>query len=395
MSENPYLARARSNLAEIRHNRRDLHRNPELGFQEFRTAGKVAEYLTALGLEVQTGVAGTGVVGLLRCREPGKTVALRADLDALPMQEKNDVPYASANPGLMHACGHDGHTAMLMETARLLVQEADHLRGNVKFVFQPCEDAVPGGAEPMIREGVLDNPTVDGIFTAHLAPEYPEGTLWVKPGLISVSSAGFSLVLQGKGGHVGTPHQVVDPIMMAGMLITSSQSLMAKRSAPGETAVFGIGSIHGGTADNIIPEHVTLSGTIRTATPEDRDKAIQDLERLVQGVATTAGGQYRLDVEIQNPSIENDPGLVELLKSAGASIVGANNVHEFTVIRAGGDDAAYFQQRVPGAYWFLGTRSEEKGFDQPLHSPHFDFDEHVLAIGAAVQAQVVTDFLFS
>jgi amidohydrolase len=247
----------------------------------------------------------------------------------------------------------------------------------------------------MIEAGVLDNPTVDGIFTVHLAPEYPEGTVWVKPGLISVSSAGFSLVLQGKGGHVGTPHQVVDPIMMAGMLITSSQSLMAKRSAPGETAVFGIGSIHGGTADNIIPEQVTLSGTIRTATPEDRGKAIQDLERIVQGVATAAGGQYRLDVELQNPSIENDPGLVELLRSAGASIVGANNVHEFTVIRAGGDDAAYFQQRVPGAYWFLGTRSEEKGFDQPLHSPTFDFDEDVLAVGAAVQAQAVTDFLFS
>lgn len=395
MSENTYLTKARNNLDEIRQNRRDFHKHPELGFHEFRTAGKVAEYLKGLGLDVQTGVAGTGVVGLLRCREGGKTAALRADMDALPMQEKNDVPYASNNPGVMHACGHDGHTAMLMETARLLVQEAGNLKGNVKFIFQPCEDMIPSGAEPMIREGVLDDPDVDGIFTVHLGPAYPQGTIWVKPENISISSAGFKLILLGKGGHVGTPHQVVDPITMAGMLITSSQSLMPKRTAPGETAIFGFGTIEGGTADNIIPEQVSLSGSIRTATPEEREKAIRDFERIVQGIATAAGGDYQLDVEYANPSIYNDPTLVELLKSSGAAVLGANKVHEFTTIMAGGDDAAYFQQQVPGVYWLLGTRSEEKGFDKPLHNPFFDFDEEVLALGAAVHAQAVTDFLLS
>ncbi len=395
MSENSYLIKAQNNLDEIRQNRRYFHKHPELGFHEFQTAGKVAEYLQRLGLDVQTGVAKTGVVGLLRCGEQGKTVALRADMDALPVQEKNDVPYASSNPGVMHACGHDGHTAMLMETARLLVQEAGNLKGTVKFIFQPSEDMLPGGAKPMIKEGVLEEPDVDGIFTVHLAPSYPEGTIWVKPEYMSISSADFRLILQGKGGHVGMPHQVVDPIAMAGMLITSSQSLMAKRTAPGETAIFAFGTIQGGTANNVIPEQVTLSGTIRTATPEEREKAIQDFERIVRGIAMAAGGKYKLDIEMGYPSIYNNPALAEQIKSTGASILGAEKVHEFTTILAGGDDAAYFQQQVPGVYWRLGTGSKEKGFDKPLHNPHFDFDEEVLALGAAVQAQAVTDFLLS
>jgi amidohydrolase len=284
---------------------------------------------------------------------------------------------------------------MLMETARLLVQEAGNLKGNVKFIFQPCEDMIPSGAEPMIKEGVLEEPDVDAIFTVHLMSMYPQGTLWVKPEHMTISSAGFKLILEGKGGHVGTPHQVVDPITMAGLLITSSHSLMAKRTAPGETMIFAFGTIHGGTAENIIPDQVTLSGSIRTATPEDRVKAIQDFERIVRGVATAAGGEYELDVEIQNPSIYNDPALVQLLKSAGASVLGDENVHEFSATLAVGDDAAFFQQKVPGVYWYLGTQNKEKGFDKPHHNPYFDFDEGVLALGAAVQAQAVSDFLLS
>ena len=395
MSENIFLTKARDNLDEIRQHRRDFHKHPELGFHEFRTAGKVAEHLKGLGLEVKTEVAGTGVLGLLRCGASGKTAALRADMDALPMQEENDVPYASSNPGVMHACGHDGHTAMLMETARLLTHEADSLKGNVKFIFQPCEDMIPSGAEPMIKEGVLEDPDVDGIFTVHLMSTHPQGTMWVKPEYVSISSVGFKLILQGKGGHVATPHQVVDPISMAGMLITSSQSLMLRRTAPGETMIFAFGTIQGGTADNIIPDQVTLSGSIRTATPEDLEQAIQDFERIVQGITTTAGGKYKLDLRSGNPSIYNDPALVELLKSSGAAVLGGDNVRELASIFPGGDDAAYFQQKVPGVYWFLGIENKEKGFDKPLHNPYFDFDEDVLALGAAVQAQAVTDFLLS
>jgi amidohydrolase len=388
-----FLRQAQENIEEIRRHRRDFHSHPELGFREARTAGIVAEYLKGLGLEVRSGVAETGVVGLLRSGKPGATAAVRADMDALPMEEKNQLPYASQNPGVAHACGHDGHTAMLMEAARLLAKNTPGLRGNVKFIFQPCEDMIPSGAAPMIEQGVLENPKVEAIFTLHVSTSQDLGTLWVKPEFISISSAGFKLVLLGRGGHVSQPHRGVDPITMAGMLITGAQALMHKANEPGQMLVFGFGTVHGGTADNIIPDEVSLSGSIRTATPEGRQKAIEDFRRIVEGVCRTAGGSHRLDIEIQNPSIYNDPGLVELLKAAGAKVLGADRVHEYRQIMPGGDDAALFQQKVPGVYWLLGARNEAKGFDKPGHSPYFDFDEDVLPLGAAVHAQAVADFL--
>jgi len=234
----------------------------------------------------------------------------------------------------------------------------------------------------MIAEGVLNDPDVEAIFTVHLMSRFPEGSMWLKPGYMTISSAGFKLTLQGRGGRVGAPHDVIDPIMMAGMLITGSQ-----------TMIFGFGTIHGGTADNIVPDEVTLTGSIRTATPEDREAAIADFERIVKGVVESVGGSYTLKVEIQNPSVYNDPKLVPLVKKAGEEILGETNVQEFSWIFPGGDDAAFFQQKVPGVYWYLGTRNEEKGFDKPHHNPFFDFDESMLAVGAAVQAQTVADFL--
>ncbi|HEC61195.1 MAG TPA: amidohydrolase [bacterium] len=391
--ENRYLREAQKNADQIIAHRRDFHKHAELGFNEFRTAERIAAYLQSLDLEVQTGIAQTGVVGLLRCVEAGKTAALRADIDALPMQEKNDSSYASVNEGVMHACGHDGHTAMLMETARLLASNAQNLRGNVKFIFQPCEDMIPSGAEPMIEEGVLKNPDVEGIFTVHVSTGHPEGTLWVKPEYISISSAGFKCTFAGQGGHVSSPHQVIDPIMMAGMLITSSQTLMLKRSAPGTPMIFAFGTIHGGTADNIVPDEVTLTGSIRTATPQELRESIEAFKRIVAGIAQSVGGEYSLDIELQNPSIYNDPDMVSLLKSAGAKVMGADKVFEYSQIRTGGDDAAFFQQKIPGVYWVLGVQNEAKGFDKPHHNAYFDFDDANLALGAAVQAQAVTDFL--
>jgi amidohydrolase len=390
---NRYLKSAQDNFKQIRNHRRDFHKHAEIGFSETRTAGKIAAYLRTLGLDVSTGIAKTGVVGLLRCREGGKTAALRADIDALPMEDKKDVPYASVNPGAAHACGHDGHAAILMETARLLTENAEHLQGNVKFIFQPCEDMIPSGAEPMIEAGVLDNPGVDGIFTLHVSTSHELGTLWVKREYISISSAGFELTLKGKGGHVSQPHRGIDPINMAGLLITGSQTLMLKSTQPGKPIVFAFGTIHGGTADNIIPDSVSLSGTIRTATPEDRKKGIEDFERIVKGIADAAGGSYQLEIELQNPSMYNAPEMVDLLKAAADKVIGAEKVNEFHQIMPGGDDAAFFQQKVPGVYWILGARNEAKGYIQPGHSPFFDFDEDALPIGAAVQAQAVTDFL--
>ena len=391
--ENEYLKQARQNIEEIRVRRRDFHRHPELGFKEFRTAQKISEYLQSLKIEVKTGIAVTGVVGLLRCRKDGRTAALRADIDALPMQEKNDVPYASVNPGIAHACGHDAHAAMLMETARLLSNNAENLQGNVKFIFQPCEDMIPSGAEPMIKEGVLEEPNVDAIFTVHVSTSHQLGTLWVKPEYTSISSADFEVVLRGKGGHVSQPQRTIDPITIAGMVITNTQALMQKSIAPWDPLIFAFGKMHGGTANNIVPDEVTLSGTIRAATPEARQKGIEDFERMVDGITRSAGGTYALEIELCNPSIYNDPAMVSLLKSSAAKVIGEGMVNEMSHIMPGGDDAAFFQQRVPGAYWILGARNEEKGFDKPGHSPYYDFDEDALPIGSAVHAQVVTDYL--
>jgi amidohydrolase len=245
----------------------------------------------------------------------------------------------------------------------------------------------------MIEQGVLEDPKVDGIFTLHISTAYALGTAWVKPEFISISSAGFKLTVQGKGGHVSQPHRVVDPITMAAMIITDSQTLMHKANEPGKTLVFGFGIVHGGTADNIIPDEVILAGSIRTATPELREKAIEDFRRMADGICRAAGGTHSLEIQIHNPSIYNDPGMVELLKAAGAKVLGAESVHEYQQIMPGGDDAALFQQKVPGVYWMLGARNEADGMDKPGHSPYFDFDEDALPLGAAVHAQAVEDFL--
>jgi amidohydrolase len=392
---NRYLAESQKNFKQIQSHRRDFHKYAEIGFNEKRTAEKIADYLSSLGLDVTTGIAKTGVVGLLRCKKGGKTIALRADIDALPMEEKNNVSYASVNKGAAHMCGHDGHTAMLMETARLLSNDKEQLRGMAKFIFQPCEDMIPSGAEPMIREGVLENPAVDAMLVVHLSTSDELGTLRVKKEYSSISSAGFKLLLKGKGTHVSQPHRGIDPINMAGQIITASQPLMLKSTEPGKTFIFAFGTIHGGTSDNIIPDEVSLSGSIRTVTPEDRDKAIKDFERIVKGVVLSAQGDYILDIELQNPSIYNDPGMVEHLKSSAEKVIDRKKIHEFTKIMPGGDDAAYFLQKVPGAYWILGARNEEKGFTIPAHNPCYDFDEDALPIGAAIHAQAAADFMTS
>lgn len=390
---NEYLKQAQQNLKEIRDHRRDFHKHPELGFKETRTARIVAEYLESLQIEVKTGIAQTGVVGLLRGGADGKTVAVRADIDALPMQEKNTVPYASVNQGVSHACGHDAHVAMLMETARLLAGNAKNLKGNVKFIFQPCEDMIPSGAEPMIQEGVMENPHVDAIFTTHVSTGHELGTMWVKSEYISISSADFELVVKGTGGHVSQPQRTVDPISISGMIITDTQVLMQRSVAPWEPMIFAFGKIHAGTANNIIPDHAVLSGTIRAATPDARQKGIDDFERMVDGITSAAGGSYSLEVQLCNPSIYNDPEMVSLLQKSAAKVMGEDAINELPHIMPGGDDAAFFQQKAPGAYWILGARNEAKGFDKPGHSPYYDFDEDALPVGAAVHAQAVTDYL--
>jgi len=390
---NRFRESAFAKLEILRAIRRDLHRHPELGMQERRTAALIAEHLQRLGIETETGVAGTGVVGLLKGRRGGKTVAIRADIDALPMQERNTVCYASEQPGVAHSCGHDAHTAIQLGAAMLLREMEEDLPGNVKFIFQPSEDTLPGGAVPMIQAGVLERPAVDALFSLHLYPSFAQGTVAVKPGRASTSSTSFTLTLHGIGGHVGMPHKVLNPIHLAAIVMNTTQGLLPKSLAPGQPLILEFASIHGGTVGNIVPPEVVMQGSIRVSSPQLLDRITERFEALIRAIVDSAGGSCRLELEKGYPAIFNDPKLAGLWKHSAAKIVGEQQVIEHDAIMTGGDDAAYFQQKVPGVYWWLGIRNEEKGYTQPLHSPSFGFDEEVLALGAAIQAQAVWDYL--
>jgi len=393
MKQHRFLKEAGNLLNRLREIRRDLHQHPELGTQEMRTSRIVADYLKDLGLDVRTNIGGYGVVATLSAGEAEKCVALRADMDALPMQEKNDVPYASNRPGVAHCCGHDGHTAILLGTASLLCKFADYLKGSVKFVFQPSEDTAPGGAIPMIADGTLREPDVDGIFSLHLNPDLPEGTVGVKSGFCTISSAEFILRMIGKGGHVASPHESVDPVFMAAMVIMAGQTIVSRRIDPLDPAILSFCTVQGGTASNIIPEAVTLTGSIRSLNPEKREALANELDRVAQGVARTGGGTCRLTVKREYPSVFNHPELTAEFKRSAAKIVPADKVIELQAPSMTGEDVAYFHQKVPGVHWLLGTANPAMGFTHPLHSPFFDFNEEAMPLGAAIQACCAVDFL--
>jgi amidohydrolase len=373
--------------------RRDLHRNPELGMQEVRTSQMVADHLKSLGLEVKSGVGGTGVVGTLHAKPGGATIAIRADMDALPMEDKKNVPYASTRAGVAHSCGHDGHTAILLGAANLFSKISDSLRGNVKFIFQPCEDTIPGGALPMIRDGALENPATDGIFSLHLQPSIQEGSIRVKAGYSTISSAGFVLRMMGKGGHVSRPHEIADPIMMAGLVIVNGQTIVSRRVDPLDPTLVTFSTVHGGTANNIIPDEAILTGTIRTLKPEAREELAKRLGEVARGAAETLGGTYDLKIDMEYPSVFNHPDMVTEFMMSAARVVGEDGVTYGVKPSMGGEDVSYFHQRVPGVNWELGVRNPELGMIHPLHSSLFDFHEEVMAMGAAVHVQAAIDFL--
>ncbi len=391
--ENRYLVEAKRCLETMRSIRRDLHQNPELGMQETRTAGLIAERLKKLGINVKTGVGGTGVVGLLQGGKSGKTVALRADMDALPMEDKKNVPYASKKRGIAHSCGHDAHTAIQLGVADILSKIKTELSGCVKFIFQPSEDTLPGGALPMIKDGVLKNPSVGAIFSLHLHSRFPESTAVVIPGKASTSSTSFTLSITGKGGHIGTPNDVVNPVLVAAAIITTTQSILPKRIAPNDPLIFDFTAIHGGTVGNIVPNDIELKGGIRVSSPELLEEMIKRFENLVGGVAKNADTAYTLELQRGYPTIINDLNLTKLWLEAAVKVIGEERVIQSNKMHTGGDDVAYFQQQVPGVRWYLGIHNEKKGFTEPQHSPYYDFNEDIMAIGAAIQAQATVDYL--
>ena len=371
--------------------RRDFHRHPELAFHETRTAQLVAERLRSLGLEVTTGVGRTGVVGLLSGGTNGRTVAIRADMDALPVAEEIESAYKSQNPGVMHACGHDGHTAAALSVATLLARRRAELRGSVKFLFQPAEETA-SGAESMIRDGAMRDPKVDAVLSAHLWNYIPVGKVGVRAGPVFSSVDDIRILIKGRGGHAGLPHQTVDPVPVAAQVILGLQHLVSREVSPFQPAVVTIGMVQGGAAFNVIPDTVSMAGTLRTFDLALRDRLVQRVEEVVRGICLAMGADYEFQARVCCPPVVNDERMAELVRRAAQAVLGIENVLTAEQSTTG-DDAAYFNQEAPGCYFLVGSGNPEKGLDRPHHHAHFDFDEAALPIAVEVLARSALDYL--
>lgn len=372
--------------------RRELHMYPELGFQEFKTSSLVENYLNELGIEVKTNVAKTGVVGVLYGREASKTALLRADMDALPIEELNEVPYKSRNPGIMHACGHDGHVAMLLVAAKVLSRHRDELSGNVKFIFQPSEEKSPGGAIKMIEEGVLENPHVDYAFGIHLGNMFEKGTIALRKGVFMAEADSFKIVISGIGGHGAYPHASVDPILIASNVVLALQTIVSREINPIDPVVVTVGKINSGDVSNVIPEKAELLGTVRTLNKNISKDMPFKIERIVKSIAEAYRGNAELEYDFGYPPLVNHAEESEFVKRVGELIVGKDKILE-APISMGGEDMAYFLEKVPGAFFWLGSMNKEKGFDKLFHSQYFDFDENVLPIGVEFHTRIAIEIL--
>lgn len=371
--------------------RRDFHRHPELGFQEVRTAGIVAQDLTELGLEVSSGVGKTGVVATLEGSKPGPTLLVRFDMDALPIQEETGAEYASQKPGVMHACGHDGHTAIGLAVAKMLESLKDDLEGRVKFVFQPAEEGL-GGAKAMIADGVLENPKPDRCLSLHLWNDKPLGWLGITPGPAMSASERFSVKIIGRGGHGAAPHLSIDPVVTGAQVITALQNIVSRHVDPLDSAVVTVTSMLGGEAFNVIPETVELRGTIRTFKPEIRTMVLDRFEQITRGVSNAMGCQVEIDLKTITSTVINDPALTkQVLEVAEALFPQAEiSTHERTM---GSEDMSFMMQEIPGCYFFVGSADSSRGLDAGHHHPKFDFHEDALVTGAALMATAVWELL--
>jgi amidohydrolase len=372
--------------------RRDFHSHPELGFQEVRTAGIVARELSSLGLEVCTGVGGTGVVTLLEGAKPGPVVLVRADMDALPIHEKTGACYASQNPGVMHACGHDGHTAMLLTVAKILYAHRSEIAGTVKFMFQPAEEGM-GGAEKMILEGVLENPKVDIALALHVWNEKPIGWIGIGDGPVMAGAEIFKIKIIGKGGHAAAPHLAVDAVLATAQIITALQGIVARNVAPLQTAVVSVCTIHGGETFNVIPPAIEMTGTIRTFEPAVRNLVLERFKKTVHSISEGMGCEAEIDLRVLTPATINQSDLALRVQAVARNLFPEADVDTANYITMGSEDFAYVLEKVPGCFFFIGSSNPKKGFDAGHHHPRFDMDEAVLAQGAALMAATVANIL--
>jgi amidohydrolase len=371
--------------------RRAIHRHPEAGFDETHTASLVCRELDRLCIPCQAGVCGTGVVATIQGALPGKTLLIRADMDALPVHEQTGRDFASQIPGMMHACGHDGHTAMLCGLAERLLEIRHRLAGTVKLIFQPAEEG-PGGALPMIQAGVMENPQVDACFGFHVWNSMPVGFVGATVGPIMACVDDFTLTIKGSGGHGAMPHSSVDAIVVMAHVVTALQSIASRQVSPLDTVVVTLGTVNGGYRRNVIADRVELTGTVRTFDPQVTESFPHRIERIVQGVTAAFGATYELTYNRTYPATINDEAMTHLVQGAVRRVVGDDHliIDERSM---GGEDMAYFLQKVPGCYFFVGSQNPAIGCGEPHHSPFFDFDEAAMGIGVDILVEATLAYL--
>lgn len=372
--------------------RREFHQHPEIGFQEYQTAERILRELSQWeGFSIQTGVAETGIVATLTGGSPGKTVLVRFDMDALPIEEQTGAAYSSVNEGIMHGCGHDGHLAIGLTAARLLSESRQDLGGKVIFLFQPAEEGL-GGAQRMISEGVLESVSPDYALGFHLWNEKPLGWLGISNGPVMAAAETFQVLIRGKGGHGAKPHEAVDPIVASATVISALQSLTSREVHPLDSSVVSVCTIHAGEAHNVIPQEVSLSGTIRTFTPQARALILERFQEIVTGAAGAHGCQVEITISPISTAVRNHPGIAEAVRRAARTLFPEATLDENYQTMAS-EDMAFFLDKIPGCYTFVGSANPEQGLDAKHHQPDFDFDEQALISGVALTVGAVLELL--
>ena len=366
--------------------RRHLHANPELSYKEYNTAKFVAQTLRSFGIEPMEGIAETGLIAEIKGLNPGKkTIALRADMDALPITEANDVPYKSKNAGIMHACGHDAHTSSLLGTAKILNELKEQFEGTIRLLFQPGEEKNPGGASLMIRDGALKNPEPAAIIGQHVFPLLPVGKIGFREGMYMASSDEIYLKVIGKGGHGAAPELAIDPIIIAAHIILGLQQIISRNASPKQSTVLTFGKISGGTAVNIIPDEVTIDGTFRAMNEAWRTEGLKKIRKMAESIAEGMGGKCEVTISHGYPYLENNPAVTRRIKQAAEEYVGKENVVDIE-ITLGSEDFAFYSHVVPASFYRIGTRNEAKGITTYVHTPTFNIDEEALTIGPGLMA---------
>ncbi|HHV28400.1 MAG TPA: amidohydrolase [Clostridium sp.] len=376
--------------------RRDIHRHPELGFHEYRTSSIVSDFLENLGFTVYTNIAKTGVVGVLEGKSSGKTIAIRADMDALPIAEENDFEYVSQNPNVMHACGHDAHTAIALGVAKILSGFRDRISGNVKFIFQPAEEGL-GGADFIINEGVLDNPSTDAIIALHVSPLLKSGQISIGTGPVMASPADFDIVIKGKGGHAAQPHKSINPISIGVNILNMFSSIIPKTItqtlSPFKSAILSITCFEAGNTYNVIPSQAFIKGTVRAFDRETHDEIYAKMQSIIASITSAEGADFSFNYDLSYPPVINNDEIAKLISNASKKIIGKDNVLEKPEPSMLAEDFSYYTLKVPGAIFNLGCSNPCDENFHNLHSSRFNLDENCISTGMQILSQCVLDFL--